>query len=308
MERKIYVWSTPLKPIRKFAVPFNIQRRIVEVIPWTERLFKLPVHTFTTIDEEWHDPPVKNVKEGYWYCAGDFCSTSERTVVGVGLEDTNLEFAKCLVKPDIKKGELTHNMEVIGGAYIVDYVCHNITNRVLFSSKKLITLANARIPLTGYKAVVMSPLGLYGRQTREWSLVIDKCRNIFINEIDIDHGPRSKDAEIDIIHRNAANGNHEVGENITNALLEVDAEFTESSFDVYNSFDSKRIGVEDLNNKMGHLLRMVITNTERVVGPNISKRIYGDYTLDEESSDKSGSDSNDNGPPGSKAKQMYGSS
>ncbi len=306
MNKKIYVWSVPLKSIRKFAVPFDIQRKIVELVPWTERLFQLPVHTFATIDEEWEEPPKKNIKEGYWYCAGDFCSTSERTAFGMEIEKVNSEFAKCLVKPDIKKGELEHNMEVIGGAYIVDYVCHNITNRVLYSSGISTTLVDTSVPLTGYKPVVKSPLGLYGRQTREWSLVVEKCRNSFVNEVNPNNDPRTIDDEVDRIHRRAANGNRVVGRNITDALLDIDATYAENSYEIYNSFDEKNIGVESLNEKMEKLLRETIANTERVIGPNMAKRIYGDYTLGDDSTDTTGTDSSGNGPEDSETQQMTG--
>jgi hypothetical protein len=292
MKVNAHVWSTPVKPLRKFSVPFNVQMRIVEIVPWLEKLFKLPVHTFVTLNDDWYEIPAKNTKEGYWYCAGDFCPTDNKTVSGFEIDDLDTDFACCLVKPDIKLDDPEHEHEVIGGSYLVDFVCHNIANRILYASKENITLLDTSVPLTGYKAIVNSPLGVYGRNKREWSLIIDKCSRLPIAPNDPKTPPkkpqRTKAEELNLIHLRASRGNVVKSQNITDTLYKVDQIYSDNSEAIYNNFDAGDMGIEQLNEKMEKLLKQTIVSTERIVGKSVAKEIYGDYVLEKTSSSSSG--------------------
>ncbi|WP_412500706.1 hypothetical protein [Vibrio cyclitrophicus] len=287
----------PVKPLRRLAVPFHIQRKIVELVPWTEKLFNLPVHSFVTLDKDWEDTSESNSQSGYWYCAGDYCSTDEETVFGFEVDDADIGFATCLAKPGVKLDNPRHDLDVIGGSYLIDFVCHNIANRVLFSSKENITLVDTTIPITGYKSIVNSPLGIYGRNRREWSLIIDKCTNLKLKSNDPDNPEgsddpknkpqRTKAEEIELIHLRASGGNIEKARNITDALRDIDQKYANESEKIYQDFDNQIIGVEQLNTRMENLLASTISDTERTVSRKVAKAIYGDYFMVEGSSDES---------------------
>lgn len=261
---------------------------MVELVPWVEKLFNLPVHSFVTIDDNWGDESESNRQSGYWYCAGDYCSTDEETVFGFEVDDADIDFAACLVKPGVKLDEPEHELNVIGGSYLVDFVCHNIANRVLFSSKENITLVDTTIPITGYKSIVNSPLGIYGRNKREWALIIDKCTNLKLKPDDPNNPDikpqRTKDEEIELIHLRASRGDVEKARNITDALYDIDQKYAHESEKIYKDFENQVITLEQLNTLMENLLANTISETENSVGRTVAKAIYGDYFMEEGSS------------------------
>ncbi|EGQ7919927.1 hypothetical protein ACWO25_004689 [Vibrio parahaemolyticus] len=209
------------------------------------------------------------------------------------------------MKPGVKLDEPNHELDVIGGSYLIDFVCHNIANRVLFSSKENITLVDTSIPITGYKSIVNSPLGVYGRNKREWALIIDKCSNLKFKpddpksddpesddpESDDPNSPdikpqRTKDEEIELIHLRASRGDVVKAKNITDALYDIDQKYAYESEKIYRDFDDQVINLEQLNTRMENLLANTISETENSVGRTVAKAIYGDYFMDEGSSNE----------------------
>ncbi len=294
MSQQIHVWSVPIKAMRRIAIPISMQLAIAEkldFIPWIDKLFKLPSHTFVTISNDWLNPPSPGGKWGYWYCAGDFYPTDGELGLGEEITNCNVDFACCLVKPNIKLEDEAHSKKVIGGSYLVDFVCHNITNRVLYASPGMPTLADTKIPVTGYKAVVNSPLGIYGRQEREWHLIIDKCTraslppddprfNIPPDDIAFPYGPmRNKDDEITRIHLKAVNGDVAKAESITEKLYKIDKLYGQRSSEIYVLFENSHLSFEQFNTNMEILLHNTILHTESIVGEEITSKIYGDYDL-----------------------------
>lgn len=284
MSERIYIWSVPIKPLRRVSVPLKVQAGVIKILPWMEKFFLKPVHTFATIGSDWLEPPIENLKEGYWYCAGDFCSTEDKKVFGLEVDDSDVEFARCLVTPDIQKeDEEEHNLKVISGIYPIDFVCHNISNRVLYASKDIVTLANMGLPLTAYKAIINTPLGVYGRHTREWLLTINNCCTIKSDFKEPKKPIRTKEEELDLIHLRAAGGDKGKANNISSALENIDAYYARRSELLYKNYDSGLIGILVLNAEMENLLRTTLYQTEKKLGKDLTKKIYGDYSLDLES-------------------------
>ena len=266
----VYVWS---RPLNVHCVDATLKcLRIKKYTPWLHRIF--PVHTFVTTEESWINHCQAN-RPGYWYCAGDFPNRGD-IVAGSSGVDEDIHYAYCLVTPDIKKSDPRHKKQVIDGTYGLDFVCHNITNRVLYASPNRITLSDniLSIPLTGYKAVVACHLGVYGRIGKEWQSTINRCRNTSSPNL------RTRQEEIDAIHLRAADGNQESAQEITERLKNIDQDYLNDSNKKFEQFYKKEINSRVFNDDMETLLINTIFKTERAVTVNLAHKIYGDYTLE----------------------------
>lgn len=280
MADKVYLWSRPIEAGSFFRISSKTKKEIVEKYPWTERLFIIPYHTFVTIGKEWFTAPEDHTMKGYWYCAGEFTPTNDSTLEEFEAPFIDTQIACCLVKPNIKKDDPAHEYDVIGGSYIVDYVCHNIANRILYAAQEPITIIDTSIRVTGYKAIINSPLGIYGRIKREWKLICEKCLKASGGSVSGNGDSfRKRDEEIKRIHQKAADGNTYLGDNITRVLSEIDRRYSDESDKIFNDFDNGLIDIETLNERMIKNLRLTILETERTVGDDMTKKIYGDYDI-----------------------------
>ena len=163
---------------------------------WLDQIVKVVVHTFAVDASR---IPINELNpSGYWYCAGDFCAVDEAGVYQ-HLGRADVELAKCLVIPDIKDDHPERAKLVIGGEYGVHYVCHNITNRILFSTPESETLIDLDLKTTGYEIVVKSALGVYGQNRIEWGLRQQKCCSRRGRKI-TSNGTRYEEIDLSLIH------------------------------------------------------------------------------------------------------------
>lgn len=271
----IYLWSVPLSVVRE-----NLPNYI---IPWFHRLYLFPVHTFATVGEYWNTEELNH--KGYWYCAGDYVSADTVAINKEELGFSNITFAECLVKSGVHKDNSKHEIDVIGGTYGISYVCHNIANRVLFSTGEDRTLAKTNLNLTGYALIVKSYLGIYGTNRAEWLFRIDRCNCFLDDPIDIrkvsTREPfNSKKVEVSQIHNKASNGDETKGAEITNSLENIDKTFEVESNDIHERFVKGSITESEFHDLMYESAVQLLLATESALGKEVSINIYGNYYLD----------------------------
>lgn len=290
-----YAWSIVLRPIRN-SLP-NV------VLSWFRGKYSLPVHTFVTVGDSWHAPPQSDSAHTfYWYCAGDFCPTDQQGINRSFLGDIDPYHTSCFVKPNIMQSDPRHELEVIGGKYGVDFVCHNITNRILHSAPTPMTLADTNLPLTGYKLIINSPLGVYGRNKREWMLTIGNCKGPIVSpgssggsaasglELLEQYAtstppvPKLMTAgeETVKIHKRAVKGNLRETIQVTKSLKELDTSYRDLSSFVFDQFLMKKINAVTFDREMSELAEMVMFDTQRIVGKDLAMAILGKYDLSDE--------------------------
>ena len=316
MSQPNFVWSIPLKNLRQFtiSIPLNIlgTKKLeitLQTWPYLSRIFRLPVHTFSTMGKPWITQPATE-SSGYWYCAGDFCQTNQQPIKDKDFHNINLSFAECLVKPGVELSHPKHDLKVAGGSYFIDFVCHNIVNRIMFALSPRKTLADTGLPLTGYKAIVNSPLGVYGRNRAEWIYRIKSCVFAHTNsrkpnplpelgsDIDGMDDIELTDAIADLLPTAAseiakihtiATGSEIEGQQVTEKLQNIDNQYSQFSIQLFNDWNDGSIDTEMLNDLMEKLLRNTIYKTEALVGRPITQAIYGLYEEDNDPERESGS-------------------
>jgi len=251
---------------------------------WIDQIVKIVVHTFVV--EESKVPLNSENPDGYWYCAGDFCNIDEPGVYQ-HLSHADIEYAKCLVAPNIKDNHLDREKMVISGKYNVNYVCHNITNRVLYSTEAKATLADIEILKTGYEVVVKSVLGVYGQNKVEWERRKKNCtdgvdayfgRRDAAPQLGATDNPRNE--EIHKIHLIASDGNTAKAENLTYALQDIDQKFYLQTQKLVNEFDHENTSLEVFNSNMVAACAILFSETIREVGRDIAMQIYPDCIID----------------------------
>ncbi len=276
MKKKLYVHSVRINAtkLKKVAELIGISRYI-------------PVHTFATIKYQWRTEPTSH-KGIYWYCAGDF-----RTIPQPGLLSQKITYyhsavSTCLVAPNIKKVDPSHH-NVIGGDYGIHYVCHNITNRVLYPTgidnieingsnnikHKAITIAALHsINITGYKIIVLSHLGVYGVNYNEWRSKIKNC-------LDIDPPPNKyflfqcvKDEILKLHFRACTNTDFDYKE-VTSRLSSIDYSFSMGSRKLFIDFSMGDISIYTYNDKLYKIIIQLLKDTEKEVGLDLSLKIHG---------------------------------
>ena len=261
-------------------------RRLVfyKLRTWLDQVVRIVVHTFAV--EESKLPLNPEEPSGYWFCAGDFCDIDEAGVYQ-HLSNADLGFAKCLVSPDIKDNHPEREILVISGEYGVHYVCHNITNRILYATDKCETLIDLDIKTTGYEVVVKSVLGIYGQNRVEWENRKQRCagesasNNPACKNIDLKNRPnRTRDEEIHRIHLRAARGNTAKAENITHALNETDNNFYASTGQLFEQYDAKIIDLDGYNLGMVNACSLLFSETIRIVGRSVAIEIYPECNID----------------------------
>lgn len=273
---KLFAWSVPLKVFHEVIDG--------DIVDWSKQLYTVPVHTFVTVGDDWlEEPGVIPDKTGYWYCAGDFCPSDHKLVVNNYIGEVERDFVYCLVQPDIHRRDEEHGIKVIGGTYAVDYVCHNITNRVIYSYLPEMTLLNRGLPITGYKAVINSYLGVYGRIKREWLSTINACRSRCSPQLGESPNdsipPVEQDDEISKIHLHAADGDIELGTDLDEKLKAIDLHYRVSTEYVYLRYKRGLISKTAFNKHLLNLHIQVIRQTEMKVGVEMTRKIYGEYNL-----------------------------
>lgn len=251
---------------------------------WLDQVVKVVVHTFA-VDESKY-PINPEAPNGYWYCAGDFCDIDEAGV-HQHLSSADLNFAKCLVSPDIQDDHPDREKLVISGEYGVHYVCHNITNRVLYATEKCETLIDLDIKTTGYEIVVKSVLGIYGQNKVEWERRKQKCSGS--DELcdpkgknnDLNSRPdRTRDEEIKRIHLRAAGGNTEKASNITHALSATDNDFFSTTERLLQEYEAGVINMDGYNMKMLSACSLLFSESIRIVGRPMASKIYPECNID----------------------------
>lgn len=271
---KIVVCSVMVKPIRVIFIE--------TIRTWIDQIVRVPVHTFA-VDESKIPLNVEN-PDGYWYCAGDFCDIDEAGVYQ-HIEDVDIKYAKCLVAPNITDDDPQRPGKVIAGRYAVNYVCHNITNRVLYSTDSKITLGDIDILKTGYSLVVKSVLGVYGQNKVEWERKKLFCgpdsRDLILysEKAANNRAYAERQAEIEKIHLAACDGNLEKAQTLSLALKDVDDEFYQMTSKAVNLYDRNQLYFENYNIKMMAACSQLFSKTISKVGRNVAMKIYPDCNI-----------------------------
>jgi hypothetical protein len=252
---------------------FIYSRKILK-LTLTSWVDLIPVHTFATIGDHWRNE--KEINNGvYWYCAGDFYASNDIDVQKVMVSKIfDIEYASCLVLPNIKYwGNVNGHQKVIDGRYAADFVCHNLANRVLSALSPRTTLADYDIDLTGYKLIVGSYLGIYGRDDAEWTQRQQQCKQ--------ENQMRKKDEEDELkkIHNKSLKGiaNYQ---DITASLEKVDANYKKQTTDIYTEYRTNKIGDNEFHKLMAIAMINLLNQTESIVGGDITKAIHG-FTVTE---------------------------
>ena len=261
-------------------------RRLVlyKLRTWLDQIVNIAAHTFV-VDES-KVPLNPENPDGYWYCAGDFCNIDEAGVYQY-LIHANIDYAKCLVAPNITDDHPNREKMVISGQYGIHYVCHNITNRVLYSTEDRNTLIDLDIKATGYEVVVKSSLGIYGQNKVEWERRKKTCSGKANADIDRHVGtPKVKTKEntrgdeIYKIHLKASDGDANKAERLTYALLDIDHKFYYQTLVAINEFDKKNIDTDEFNSNMIKACATLFSDTIREVGLDVTTRIFPGCTVE----------------------------
>lgn len=279
--KKLVLCSVMLKPFRVLIKN--------TIITWFDQIVRVPVHTFVV--EESRIPLNPSKLDGYWYCAGDFCNVDEAGVYQ-HVDEADIGYAKCLVSPNIKDDDPRRPKLVIQGEYGVNYVCHNIANRVLFATKSKQTLGDIEIPKTGYSTVVKSALGVYGQNKVEWERRKLGCSLSSNDEKDrrVNVAPESgvvdnREAEIDKIHIAACGGDNEKAKNLGFALKDIDNNFFLSTKEAIEEYEGGNINLDTFNRKMLNACSLLFSQTIEAVGLKMANNIYPACNLDIEYND-----------------------
>lgn len=247
---------------------------------WLDQIVRIVVHTFV-VDES-KVPLDSKSPDGCWYCAGEFCNIDEAGVYQ-HLSRANIDYAKCLVAPNIKDDHPDREEMVISGQYGIHYVCHNITNRVLYSTENRETLIDLDIKTTGYEVVVKSVLGVYGQNRVEWERRKEKCSGeakvidgsgVAIIQTGVTE--KTREEEIRKIHLKASGGNAGKAERLTYALQEIDHKFYLQTQEIVNEFDLENINFDEANSNIVRACATLFSETIREVGRDMATRIYPD--------------------------------
>jgi len=264
-----------VKPVR--------QRILKSLLTWLDIISVVPNHTFVV---EEASIPLNSVQpSGYWYCAGDFCDIDEPGVHQY-LEDADIRLARCLVAPDVKDDHQLRPTLVIAGEYGVNYVCHNIANRVLYATKDQQTLGDIEIPKNGYSAVIKSVLGVYGQNKVEWKRRKQNCSGSSIDEnkpkrpIIFSIEPNEQELEIDKIHLAACHGDKEKARNLTDALSTVDNEFLKRTELAVDRYEKEQVNFETFTQLMVNACSILFSETLKVVPRKLAQEIYPGCNLD----------------------------
>lgn len=281
--KKLVLCSVMIKPVRILIKD--------AILTWFDQIVRVPVHTFVV--EESKIPLNLAKLDGYWYCAGDFCDVDEAGVYQ-HIDEADIDFARCLVSPNIKDDDPRRPKLVIQGEYGVNYVCHNIANRVLFSTNSKQTLGDIEIPKTGYSAVVKSALGVYGQNKVEWERRKATCKYGSYSEESgrLHHSPdegmaEERESEIDKIHLAACGGDQAKAENLSYALKDIDDRFYLSTNEAIEEYGNGRTDFKAFNRKMLNACSLLFSQTIETVGSKMTKEIYPKCNLDIEYDDMS---------------------
>lgn len=244
---------------------------------WLDQIVKVVVHSFAVDRTKLPlDPSAPN---GYWYCAGDFCNTDESGVYQ-HLSESDLDLAKCLVSPDIKDDHPEREQLVISGEYGVHYVCHNITNRVLYATDKCSTLIDLDLKTTGYEIVVKSTLGIYGQNKVEWDnkkrscIALDYERGTYTKGRLRPIKERTRQEEVAKIHLRACGGDIEKSRNLTDALAKVDEKFLLQTESIVYAYNEGGLDTSVFHKEMVDACMRLFSSTIRIVGIDMTKKIY----------------------------------
>lgn len=283
LNSNLVVCSVMIRPTR-LLIFYNLRT-------WIDQVVKIVVHTFAV--EESKLPLTSESIDGYWYCAGDFCNIDEAGVYQ-HLSSANIKYAKCLVTPNIPNDHPDRDKLVISGEYGIHYVCHNITNRVLYATENRNTLIDLDIKTTGYEIVVKSALGVYGQNKVEWERKKSKCRSYYYNCVsssefsDIDEKPdRTRDEEIFKIHLRATRGSVQKARNLTYALKDIDDEFYFISVNLVSKYENGMIDESVYHSLMLNECAKLFSKTISIVGHKMTQRIYPTCNINTEIEDKS---------------------
>jgi hypothetical protein len=195
------------------------------------------------------------------------------------LIDANCSLVRCLVAPDIHIDEPEHPAKVIAGEYGISYVCHNITNRIMYSSPDDKTLVNSTLLLRGYGFIIKGHLGVYGQNKSEWlQRVTDCCGKFGVPKANsIRNSFRTQQEEIDLLHFRATGNNKEKAETITNELKTVDSNYLFATSRIFRSHKKREIDEATFHDRMERATIELIQQTEKIIGPEMARKIYGEY-------------------------------
>lgn len=149
---------------------------------------------------------------------------------------------------------------VIEGKYLIDFVCHNIANRILSPLGK--TIADSTLNIAGYKLVVMSHMGIYGKKKDDWIKKIFPCGSVVRNNDNPIY-------EIQRIHHKiTTNMTHDP--NLDDILMNIDTQFIQT-MEIIEKIEDPI----EYHKQLTKAYYSLIKTTEELAGPYICKQLYG---------------------------------
>ncbi|MBD1571560.1 hypothetical protein [Aliivibrio sp. S10_S31] len=282
-QKQLVACSIMVAPVRRLV--------FYKLRTWLDQVVKIVVHTFVV--EESKIPLNPKDVDGYWYCAGDFCNTDEAGVYQ-DLSLADIDYARCLVEPNIKDDHPNRENLVISGVYGVHYVCHNITNRVLYATEDKVTLSELNIKTTGYPLVVKSALGVYGQNKVEWNRKKQRCSNSLGCNVAQERTTSSQDCpeqarydEINKIHHKVSEEYIFEAHVLTDLLSVIDSKFYNRTLKLVNDYDNQLITWNQFNFKMIEACNILFSDTVAKVGLELTKKIYPDCIIENNFNDTS---------------------
>lgn len=233
-------------------------------------------HTFATTDNNWYsEAQVDNATE-YWYCYADkFSGTLPNNldkVVGVFAGDVDENFARCLTQPNIKKGDWRHDPHVAKGSYLSEWVCHQLTNRVLAALNGSPTIIdyNTNYIVAGYYLSVQR-YGPYGRDIKEWLSRYHGCSK----KSGIQSNPmKSKSRELKAI-MSVFKGSTDATPASLETLDEINQYYLNQIESVFKAYQDKKISESELQSRVGLLEIQQLKATEELIGHEATIELHG---------------------------------
>lgn len=272
---EIVVCSVPISPIRN--------RLWKHSLTWIDLIVSVPVHTFAVDARKIPLDPLN--PQGYWYCAGDFCDIYEPGV-DQDFVSADIDYANCLVAPDIKDDHKDRPAKVIAGVYNINYVCHNITNRILYATDARKTIVDLDISINGYANVVKSKLGVYGQNKYEWKnrkrtcTFLHRLRNRTVDSQTQQESLKLRAKEIEKIHLRACGKDREKATRLTEVLKDIDEEYYQATESLIERWGKGKLNLDTFNFMMVKASFRLFGETAKLVGEKLTQRIYPDCFIE----------------------------
>lgn len=243
-------------------------------------LFWLVDHSFATTRDDFISESQVNDTTEYWYChAEQFSATltlHDPNVQGMATGDVDHRFARCLTEPNIKAGEPTHDPLVASGKYLVHWVCHQLTNRVLAAKDGCPTISDyTGLNVRGYYLSIQR-YGPYGRNVTEWLSRMQGCAKRKGAEVT---PMKTREDELDHVMEVFAEGSA-LSAFTLDSLHRLNQSHQRMLDAFYEDMEAGRISEEEMEIGIARLELAQIQQTQQMIGPQQTARLHG-MTADE---------------------------